>query len=121
MATCSSPARGGPGLANRGEHQLGEYNGVVLRSAFDVPLGTNSTTGAAVANTRRAVLLGAQAAVLGFAMGSDESTFDWVEELFDYERELGVSAQTIWGMKKTQFGSVDFGCITLSSYAIAHA
>jgi N4-gp56 family major capsid protein len=100
---------------------LGEYNGVVLRSAFDVTLGGNSSTGAAVANTRRAVLLGAQAMVCGFAMDSDESTFDWVEELFDYERELGVSAQAMFGMKKTQFNAVDFGVVTLSSYAAAHA
>ena len=111
----------GPILANSGEHLLGEYNGVVLRSAFDVALGGNSSTGAAVASTRRAVLLGAQAVALGFAMDSDDSTFDWVEELFDYERELGVSAQAMFGMKKTQFNSVDFGVITLSSYAAAHA
>ena len=52
---------------------LGEYNGVILRSAFDVAAATNSTTGVAVANTRRAVLLGAQACALGFAMDSDES------------------------------------------------
>lgn len=100
---------------------LGEYNGVVLRSAFDVPLATNSTTGVAVASTRRAVLLGAQACTLAFAMNSDENTFNWVEELFDYERELGVSAQTMFGMKKTQFGSVDFGVIAVDSWAAAHA
>lgn len=100
---------------------LGEYNGVVLRSAFDVPLATNSSTGVAVASTRRAVLLGAQAVVLGFAMDSDESTFDWVEELFDYERELGVSAQAMFGMKKTQFASIDFGTVAIDSWAAAHA
>jgi N4-gp56 family major capsid protein len=100
---------------------LGEYNGVVLRSAFDVPLATNSTTGVAVASTRRAVLLGAQAAALGFAMNTDENTFDWVEELFDYERELGISAQAMFGMKKTQFNSIDFGVIAVDSWAAAHA
>jgi len=100
---------------------LGEYNGVILRSAFDIPLGVNSSTGVAVANTRRAVLLGAQAMMCGFGMDADEATFDWVEELFDYERELGVSAQTMFGMKKTQFNSVDFGTIVIASYAAAHA
>ena len=34
---------------------------------------------------------------------------------------LGVSAQAMFGMKKTQFNGVDFGVITLSSYAAAHA
>lgn len=100
---------------------LGEYNGCILRSAFDVPAATNSTTNAAVSNTRRAILLGAQAGVCGFAMDSDESTFDWVEELFDYERELGVSAQAMFGFKKAQFNSVDFGVIAIDSYAAAHA
>lgn len=99
---------------------IGEYNGIILRSAFDIPLGVHSTTGAAVANTRRAVFLGAQAAALGFAEGSDADTFNWVEELFDYERELGVSAQSIFGLKKTRFNSVDFGTIVISSYAAKH-
>jgi N4-gp56 family major capsid protein len=100
---------------------LGEYNGVILRAAFDVPNSINSSTGAAVANTRRAVLLGAQSAVVGFAMDSDALTFQWVEELFDYERELGVSAQAMFGFKKTQFNGVDFGVIAIDSYAAAHA
>lgn len=100
---------------------LGEYNGVILRSAFDVTQGVNSSTGAAISTVRRAVLMGAQAGVIGFASDKDESTFDWVEELFDYERELGVSAQTMFGIKKTQFNSVDFGTIVIASYAAAHA
>jgi hypothetical protein len=40
--------------------------------------------------------------------------------MFDYERELGVSAQTVWGIKKTVFNSTDFGVITATSYAAAH-
>ena len=100
---------------------LGEYNNVILRSAFDVCNGINSSTGAAIATVKRAVFLGAQAAVAAFGNQSDESSFDWIEELFDYERELGISAQSMFGMKKTQFNSVDFGVITLSSYAAAHA
>jgi hypothetical protein len=54
-------------------------------------------------------------------MDTDENTFDWVEELFDYERELGVSAQAMFGIKKTQYGSVDFGVVAIDSYAAAHA
>jgi N4-gp56 family major capsid protein len=100
---------------------LGEYNGCILRAAFDVPPSINSTTGAAVASTRRAVLMGAQAGVIGFSMNSDALTFNWVEELFDYERELGVSAQAMFGIKKTQFNGIDFGVIAIDSYAAAHA
>jgi hypothetical protein len=41
----------------------------------------------------------------------------WVEELFDYENQLGVSAGMIHGVKKTQFNGIDFGTIVLSGYA----
>jgi hypothetical protein len=44
----------------------------------------------------------------------------WVEELFDYENQLGVSAGLIFGMKKTQFNSEDFGTIVVPTYAAAH-
>lgn len=100
---------------------LGEYNGIILRQAYDVAQGINAGTGAAISTVRRAVFMGAQAATIAFAQDADESTFSWVEELFDYERELGVSAQAMFGIKKTQFNSVDFGVITLHSYAAAHA
>jgi len=44
-----------------------------------------------------------------------------VEELFDYQRELGVSVQTVLGLKKTRFNNnnEDFGCIVVSTYAAA--
>jgi N4-gp56 family major capsid protein len=98
---------------------LGEYNGVILREAFDVTLGVTNA-GASKSDVRRAVFMGAQAAAMGFAEGADADSFNWVEDLFDYERELGVSAQTIFGVKKTMFNSVDFGTIVLPSYAAKH-
>lgn len=99
---------------------LGEYNGVVLRRSVDIPNGVHSTSGAAQTNTRRAVLLGAQAAVIAFAQGHGE-TGKWTEELFDYERELGIGYSTIFGMKKTVFNSVDFGAIVITTYAVRAA
>lgn len=100
---------------------LGEYNGIILRSSYDVREGVNSSSGAVIPTVRRAAFMGAQACSLGFATDSDDLAFDWIEELFDYERELGVSAQTMFGLKKSRFNGVDFGVITLSSYAAAHA
>jgi N4-gp56 family major capsid protein len=100
---------------------LGEYNGMILRSAYDVANGVNAGTGAAITTVKRAVLLGAQAAVAGFVGDTDTGQFRWVEELFDYERELGVSVQGIWGLKKTVFNSTDFGTVVIASYAAAHA
>ncbi len=47
--------------------------------------------------------------------------FKWVEKTFDYDKELGVSVQSLIGLKKTVFKSLDFGAITISSYAASHA
>lgn len=98
---------------------LGEYNGVVLHEATRVTTGVHSTSGAAQTSVRRAVLCSAQAAVIGFGQGQGFENWDWVEDEFDYEREFGVSAQTIAGLKKTQFNSADFGTIVVPTYAAA--
>lgn len=39
------------------------------------------------------------------------------EELFDYDRELGVRASFIAGLKKTVYNSVDYGTIVIPTYA----
>jgi len=44
----------------------------------------------------------------------------WVEELFDFENQLGVAAGCIWGLKKMTFNNADFSTITMTSYAVAH-
>lgn len=99
---------------------LGEYNGVVLHKSSRITTGI-SNAGAAQTSTRRAVLCGAQAIALAFGKEFSEGVnYKWVEELFDYERELGVSAQTVYGLKKTTFNSADFGTIVATTYAAAH-
>ncbi|QIG68264.1 major capsid protein [Rhizobium phage RHph_Y1_10] len=99
---------------------LGMYNGVVLREAEHVVPGVNGSTGAQITTVRRAVLLGAQAAVAAFGMKTAPEKYKRVEELFDYQRELGVSVQTVLGMKKAVFNSNDFGAVVVSTYAAAH-
>lgn len=101
---------------------VGEYNGVLLHRAPRITNGVNSTTGAAVANVRRAVLCGAQAAM--FATGRDfgagqQNKFSWVEESFDYGNQLGVSAGSIFGLKKTRFNSQDYAAFVASTYTPA--
>lgn len=99
---------------------LGVYNGVILYEWARLTQGQNSGTGVAVANTRRAVFAGAQAAMIGFGQRyTGQSRFSWVEKTFDYERELGVSGKTVWGMKKTVFNALDFGSIVITTYAVA--
>ncbi|WP_455479210.1 N4-gp56 family major capsid protein [Bartonella sp. B23] len=120
---------------------LGMYNGVVLREAEHVTEGVESgstskaapknvaedvesgPTNKAVSNVRRAVLLGAQSAVIAFGKNRGATRYKLVEELFDYEREFGVAAKTIIGMKKTCFnlpgsaqGIQDFATIVIPTY-----
>ena len=100
---------------------LGMYNGVVLREAEHVVPGVNSSTNAQITTVRRAVLLGAQSCVAAFGMKATPDKYKIVEELFDYQRELGVAVQTVLGMKKTVFNSEDFGSVVVSTYAAPHA
>jgi N4-gp56 family major capsid protein len=81
---------------------LGEYNSVILRQSQDVTQGVSGASGAAITTVRRAVLLGAQAAVCGYGQANYGPTkYRWNEELLDHKRLLEVSAWSIWGLKKT--------------------
>lgn len=102
---------------------LGYYNKCVLREAYDITPGV-SNAGASQANVKRAVLLGAQAAAIGYGQKDSPTKYRWNEELFDHKRRMEVSAWAIWGLKKIQFGTpagtVDFGSVAISSWAVAH-
>lgn len=99
---------------------IGEYNGVILHESTRVPFGVNSSTGAAISTVRRAIFAGAQAGVMAYGKDTAGGEMSWTEELFDYKNQLGVSAGMIFGIKKTQFNSADFGTIVVPTYAVAH-
>lgn len=90
---------------------IGMYNNTIIREDSRVPYYSTYTT------TRRAIFCGAQALCVSFGQDNGPGKFTWVEELFDYKNQLGVSAGTIFGVKKTVFNSKDFGTIVVSSYA----
>ncbi len=98
---------------------IGEYNGVILRSSFDVTNGI-SAGGVLVSTVNRAVLLGGQACAMAFGQKNSMNKYRWNEELFDHKRRLEVSAWTIHGLKKIQFNSVDYGTVVVSTYSVAH-
>lgn len=98
---------------------IGEYNSVILRQAFDVTTGISASS-TDVSTVRRAVLLGGQAAMMGFGQRGSPEKYRWNEEMFDHKRRLEVSAWTIHGLKKTVYNSVDYGCIVVATYAVAH-
>src|SRR6266550_6347696 len=98
---------------------IGIYNACILRSSIDVTKGVSAVDGSAVTTVRRAVLLGGQACMMGFGRDNSADKLTWNEELFDHKRRLEISALTIHGMKKTQYNSVDYGVVVMSSYAAA--
>lgn len=98
---------------------IGIYNSCILRSSIDVTTGISAVDGSAVANVRRAVLLGGQAVMMGFGRDNSEDKLTWNEELFDHKRRLEISALTIHGMKKTLYNGLDYGVVVMSSYAAA--
>ena len=63
---------------------LGVYNGCVFHSDYRVPQGCVTTTVAA--STRRAIFVGAQAAMMAYGRDNGPERFTWVEELFDLAR-----------------------------------
>lgn len=99
---------------------LGMYNNVILHKANRVTVGVHSTSGAPQTSVRRAVLCGAQAACMAFGQGNSANKMSWTEELFDYGNQLGVSAGSIFGLKKTVFNNKDFGTVVVATYAVAH-
>lgn len=92
-----------------------EYNGVLVHESELLPQGNHSS--AYVANTRRAVVCGAQALTVAYGKGFEGGSMKWIEELSNYEKQFGVDSHMIFGMKKTQFNSKDFGTMVISTYA----
>lgn len=93
---------------------LGEYNGCVIHESTRVPTGNGQST------VRRAIFAGAQAACIAYGRDAASGKMSWVEELFDYKNQLGVSAGMIWGLTKTVFNSADFGTIVVPTWAENH-
>jgi N4-gp56 family major capsid protein len=94
------------------------YNNVVVHEWESIPLGCDgSTPTTAVADTRRAVLCGAQALQVGFGQGFEGMSMSWVQEYFNYKKVLGTDSHLIFGMKKAQYNSKDFATCVISTYA----
>jgi N4-gp56 family major capsid protein len=108
---------------------VGMYSGVIIHEDARVPFGTSTGINAAhqtylssdAEGVARGIFCGAQAGCIAFgrAYGYSGSNikFKWTEVLNDYENQLGVSSALVYGMKKTQFNSKDFGTIVMSSYS----
>ncbi len=96
---------------------MGTYNGCVIHVSNRVTQGVHSTTGAAVSNTRRAVLCGQQSLAVAFGADTTKSKFSWTEKEFDYDEQIGIAVRLLYGMKKTRYNGEDYGVITITAYS----
>ena len=96
---------------------LGMYHGTLYHENARIPNAVTNA-GAAKANTKRSIFMGAQAGALAFGRYPGErNRFRWLEELRDFGRQLGIGVSSIWGVKKVDFNSKDFGTIAIDTYA----
>lgn len=91
-----------------------EYNGMLIRKSERVPKMLTVGTG----GVYRAVMCGAQSACWAWGGAGDtkSTTMSFVPYTRDADRFLMIRGGAIFGMKKTQFDSMDFGCIVGSTY-----
>lgn len=76
---------------------MGVWEKIIIKEADYIPSISNGTVTVA-----RNLLLGADAAVMAYAQ-----TLNYMEKKFDYDREMGVAADEIRGIKKLDFDGVD--------------
>lgn len=97
---------------------LGRYKNVILMEDARIPLGINSSSGAAVANTRRSIFVGAQAAWMGIGREQPGAErWSWKEKAFDYEDQIGIRIKMVGGLKRSIFNSKSFGSAVCSTYS----
>lgn len=115
-----------------GSQPVGKYANVNIIPTFRVAYGQNSSSSAAITNVRRAIMVGKNAAAFASKFsGAIEKDYTpeqtngnvplkFFEQLKDFDYIKAVEARMIYGIKKIQFDSEDFGSVVLSTYAAPH-
>jgi N4-gp56 family major capsid protein len=94
---------------------LGFYNNVVLHTHKAIVRFNNYGGGAVLAS--RSLFMGEQAAVCAFGSPGTGVRFDWHEETRDNGNQVVISTNSIFGIKKCTFNSLDYGVIAVDSAA----
>lgn len=102
------------------KYALGEYNDTILVPWAYITPGVNSTTGATVANTRRAVFIGAEALSIAWGRNYDGGSGDWTEEKEDYGMHMQVAYDLMWGVKANMYNGIDYAKIVVTTYSATH-
>ena len=87
---------------------MGTWEKIIVKEADHISTCSNSDNSKKIA---RNLLLGADAAVMGYAQ-----TLDYTEEYTDYHRIFGVAADEIRGIKKLDFNGVDLNIAQVPTF-----
>ena len=97
---------------------IGEWDGVIIHAMENVPNGLKTDTGFAdfdgLTNLRGSRNLFMGASALCWAWGTTPTI---VDEEFDYGDQHGFAWKLIAGWTKTNFNSLDFGCVSVETAA----
>lgn len=98
------------------------YRGCIIVVSNWNPPGVDLATNTPVVNTRRAVLVGAQAMGMGWGSGEGENRFRFFAEPTNIGGGVRCVSRAIWGGAKVRYDrgdgiDVDFGTFVLSTFA----
>jgi len=110
---------------------VGKYAMVNIIVAKRVAYGQNSSSSAEITTVRRAVLCGKKALAFGSAFTGNlediradgnggKTPLKYFDELKDFGYTKALEARMIYGAKKLQFDSEDFGSMVIATYAAPH-
>ena len=110
--------------SGRGEGEIQRsmvYSQTRIFKTDKIPNGVNSSTSASLANTRRAVFCGRDAACLALGKGYSDGKetvpgFIIREDTYDIGQIRRIAINGIFGIKKVQFNSLDNGVIVVPTY-----
>lgn len=93
------------------------YRDAAIFVSHRIPKGVNSGIGASQDNTRRAVLLGGLALCGAFGRQTPgQERFAWTEWNFPYNREMGVDAMLIGGIKTFRINGKNLAAVVGSTW-----
>jgi N4-gp56 family major capsid protein len=97
---------------------LGMHNNVVLHKHKGVIKFSDYGTGSpGTLKAARALFLGEQALVAAFGSPGSGFRFGWNEETRDNGNQVVISSNSIFGIKKVTFNSLDYGIMALDTYS----
>jgi hypothetical protein len=97
------------------------YSQTEIFKTDKIPNGVDSGTNLVLANTRRAIFCGRDAAVMALGRGFSDGKeivpgFIIREDVIDIAQTRRIAINAIWGIKKIQFNGTDHGVIVLPTY-----